>query len=953
MMTYGQKSPEEPVDYITKTGSKVDFGKTDLSAYTPEIRANMKQLYEDKFGLFVHFGPYAQLGGVWKGEEVAAEWIMRRGEIPVKAYEQQAAGLFKPAKFDAGEWVDIAEKAGMKFIVVTAKHHDGFAMYHSANPYNLVDFAGFGRDLLKELSVECARRKMNLGFYYSQSQDWHEEGGYGNNWDFPDKTQKKFDGYFAKKAVPQVEELTKNYGDIFMVWFDTPVNMDDEKCRQMMDIVRENQPGALVNSRLGQGYGHFDVSIDNGKTPSVSTATWLPDLKVPWQTHESLTQQGWGYTTYGGENDRSAEYTDFIYSLSRIVCYGGVYLLNVGPRPDGTIPESQVNSLRAIGEWLEKNGEAIYGADPSPLKFPPFSITSKPGKLYLHIKELDQEQVELSGILSRVTNAYCLADPAKLPLMVQQDGAQLRVHLPENLWQPRITVVVLEMEDETICVVDETLQQEPDGVIRLPVSKCEFAIRRISYDYEQEVTHRWGENTKQGLLWTVHVKTPGEFAIFSEDSSDNTFTYELITPTEKVLLNAKGDAGTLKRKRHAETIRIDQAGVQTIAAYPKQTISMKSGFKFRGLTLVPVGQSAPSLKQDHYPAFSWDTVPVGFHFGQNSSLLTQEEARFVTSHASFICLEKRHGMDQFTDTEVGIELEARQLKKLNPNMKVIFYWNTFLDYPEFEAHRAYQQHPEWWLKKKDGALDIKWGKIKRYDLSNSEVRGWWTDVAKKAVVEGSCDGVFMDAFPQIVNAGNKELWGEEKFDAIQQGLVDLIKETRAKIGDDKLIFYNGIRSTPGNHIGNDFMQDTDAVMIEHFGHFNSRSKECMLADIQEMVKSGKHGKIVVVKAWPGFAWMDGEFMRKPPEEKRRLAASNITFPLAAFLVGAQEHAYFIYSWGYRSEMGCLDWFPEFDEKLGPPLADARQTGWVFERDFEHASVWVDLEKKEARIDWKR
>jgi alpha-L-fucosidase len=147
--------------------------------------------------------------------------------------------FFKPAKFDAGEWVDIAEKAGMKFIVVTAKHHDGFAMYHSANPYNLVDFAGFGRDILKELSVECARRKMNLGFYYSQSQDWHEEGGFGNNWDFSDKTQKKFDDYFAKKAVPQVEELTKDYGDIFMVWFDTPVQMDDGRTNPARWLIRD------------------------------------------------------------------------------------------------------------------------------------------------------------------------------------------------------------------------------------------------------------------------------------------------------------------------------------------------------------------------------------------------------------------------------------------------------------------------------------------------------------------------------------------------------------------------------------------------------------------------------------------------------------------------------------------------------------------------------------------
>ena len=164
---YQRNEVNQSVNTI-KTLGNVDFGKTDISAYTPEIRANMKQLYEDKFGLFVHFGPYAQLEGLWGGEEITAEWIMNRARIPVEVYEKEAAGKFTPGKFNAKEWVDIAEMAGMKFIVITSKHHDGFAMYESAHPYNLVDCAGFGRDILKELSEECAGRDMNLGFYYSK-----------------------------------------------------------------------------------------------------------------------------------------------------------------------------------------------------------------------------------------------------------------------------------------------------------------------------------------------------------------------------------------------------------------------------------------------------------------------------------------------------------------------------------------------------------------------------------------------------------------------------------------------------------------------------------------------------------------------------------------------------------------------------------------------------------------
>ncbi|KGL62220.1 putative glycoside hydrolase [Polaribacter sp. Hel1_85] len=380
----------------------------------------------------------------------------------------------------------------------------------------------------------------------------------------------------------------------------------------------------------------------------------------------------------------------------------------------------------------------------------------------------------------------------------------------------------------------------------------------------------------------------------------------------------------------------------------KFPLSHKSLFLI-GLFLV---QTAFSQNDKHFPTFSWDKVPVAFHFGKKGDLLTKKEAKFIASHSNFVVLEKAHGFPKYKYSEESIAADAAVLKKLNKDMKVVFYWNAFLDYSMYKAHEEYQEHPDWWLKTKEGKLDLKNDKIKRYDLSNKKLRKWWISIAKQNLKNKNIDGVFFDALNQVTSPGNKRIWGDEKYNAIQQGLLDLIKETRCKIGDDKIIVYNGIRSTPLRNTGNDFPDNTDAIMIEHFGFFNSRTKESMLKDIQEMEKAGKTGKIVVFKTWPENVWLNKKFMAKSEKQKEKISKQHLDFALASFLAGAQKHSYFIYNWGYRLSMGSLLWYPELDKPLGKPLNDMQTNGWVLTRNYEHASIWVDLENKKAKIDWK-
>jgi alpha-L-fucosidase len=394
---------------------------------------------EAKFGMFIHWGIYAVPSGKWGDITNYGEWIMHQAKIPVAEYAQLAT-KFNPVKFNADEWVKIAKDAGQKYIVITTKHHDGFAMYGSkASTYNIVDATPFKRDIIKELADACRKQGMKLGFYYSQAQDWHHRGGAvsgGKEWD--ETHVGDMAKYIDSIAVPQVKEILENYGDVAVLWWDTPTGMTKEMSQKLADIVKK-YPNLITNNRLGAGMG------GDLETPE----QFIPATGFPGRNWEvCMTMNGhWGYNAY---DDRWKSTEDLLRKLIDIASKGGNFLLNVGPNQYGIIPEVCQQSLKEIGDWLKINGESIYGTQASAFPFLSWGRATRKGQtIYLQVFDWPKDGKLIVPLGNKIKKAFLLADPnssLKVTAGKGNSSIQLSTYSPDKI----AAVIAIQFDGEPI-----------------------------------------------------------------------------------------------------------------------------------------------------------------------------------------------------------------------------------------------------------------------------------------------------------------------------------------------------------------------------------------------------------------------------------------------------------------------------------------------------------------------
>ena len=525
--------------------------------------ARMAWFRAARFGMFIHWGVYSVPAGTYDGRQIPGigEWIMNKGKIPMTNY-QAFAKEYNPAKYDADAWVKLAKQAGMKYIVITAKHHDGFANFDTkASDWNIVKATPYGKDVLKPLAAACRKYGVKLGFYYSQAQDWNNGGAAsGGKWD--PAQQHSMDDYIDKVAVPQMKELLSNYGEFpAVLWWDTPDNMNKERANKLIEVLKL-KPGIIHNNRLGGGY----------KGDTETPEQYIPATGFPgrdWETCMTMNDT-WGFKSYDN-NWKSTE--TIIRNLVDIASKGGNYLLNVGPTSEGLIPDPSIERLKDVGAWMKVNGDAIYGTTATPFKRLPWGrcttkVSGKDTTLFLHVFNWPVDgKLVVPGLKNSIKSAKLLAGGKKLKFSNTPAGVEVQV--PGEAPDKISSTIVLKIKG-TPDIAATAITQESDGSLRFMAGEAELhgGLQYESGNGKDNVGY-W-TNPADTASWNFKVDRPGKFKVVAEIASEGQGKFAVSVGEQKVEGTAPktGDFTKFRRTTVTNILEITSTGSHTLTVKP-------------------------------------------------------------------------------------------------------------------------------------------------------------------------------------------------------------------------------------------------------------------------------------------------------------------------------------------------------------------------------------------------
>jgi len=489
---------------------------------TPEqANARLGWWRDARFGMFVHWGVYSNLSGSWNGKAYGGygEHIQRMAQIPIPEYIDKVAGSFNPTEFNADEWIRLAKQAGMRYFIITAKHHDGFAMFDSkVSDHTVVKATPFGSDPMKNLAAACKKYGIKFGFYYSHAFDWGEGNAPGNDWDFDnpggDKLLSGFNWwekdtaflvkvrkYVDEKSIPQIQELIKNY-DPDIMWFDTPHKLPMEENCRIYEAVRKAKPDIVINGRLIYGLGDYQNTCDCPLEFHATEGDWEG---IP------TTNNSYGYN----KNDHSHKPAGhFVRLLVKAVARGGNLLMNIGPMGTGAIDTNDVKILEGIGRWFEVNGESIHGCARTPLQVQPWGeSTLKGNTLYLHVFDWPKNgELKLGGVFGDVKKAYLLSNKDK-KFMVERNGIDLNIAVPVN--SPDTVDAVVAVEFKTAPKGDPARlisTNVSSNVLRALDAKVSGGVEWGDGNRNQNYAWKW--KSKDGsVTWDIRVTKNSKYEL--------------------------------------------------------------------------------------------------------------------------------------------------------------------------------------------------------------------------------------------------------------------------------------------------------------------------------------------------------------------------------------------------------------------------------------------------------